>query len=159
MLIVNTASKCGFTPQFDGLEALYQQYKDRGLLIVGFPCNQFAEQDPGSNDEIAEYCRLNYGVTFPIMAKGDVNGPNEQPVFTFLKREQGFTSWGKGPKAFMMDKVAKAKVGKDYKETGAIAWNFTKFLIAKDGRVVKRFEPTVEPKDIAAAIEEELAKE
>ena len=86
MLIVNTASKCGFTPQFDGLEALYQQYKDRGLLIVGFPCNQFAEQDPGSNDEIAEYCRLNYGVTFPIMAKGDVNGPNEQPVFTFLKR-------------------------------------------------------------------------
>lgn len=158
LLIVNTASKCGFTPQFDGLEKLYQEYKDKGLLIVGFPCNQFAEQDPGSNDEIVEYCRLNYGVTFPIMAKVDVNGENEAPIFTWLKKDHPFTTWGRGLKAFTMDKVAKKMVGKDYKGTGAIAWNFTKFLINKEGQVVRRFEPTAEPKDIAPAIEEELAK-
>lgn len=158
IMIVNTASKCGFTPQFDGLEKLYQTYKEKGLLIVGFPCNQFAEQDPEGNDSIESFCRLNYGVTFPIMAKGDVNGENEQPIFTFLKSKQGFTTWGKGPKAFMMDKIAKAKVDKNYKENGAIAWNFTKFLIAKDGTVVRRFEPTAEPEDMIPAIEEELAK-
>lgn len=158
ILIVNTATQCGFTPQFDGLEKLYQDYKDKGLLVIGFPCNQFGSQNPEGDEETATECRLNHGVTFPLMAKIDVNGQDEAPIYTWLKSQQGFTSWGKGPKAFMMDKVVKLKVDKNYKENGAIAWNFTKFLINKQGEAVQRFEPTAEPKDIAPAIEAELAK-
>lgn len=121
LLIVNTASKCGFTPQFDGLESMYQRYKDDGLVILGFPCNQFAKQDPGSNSEIAEGCRLNYGVSFPMMAKIDVNGDNAHPLYKFLKDEQSGL--------FMKD----------------IKWNFTKFLVGRDGTVLSRFAPQTEP--------------
>lgn len=129
LLIVNTASKCGFTPQFEGLEALYQQYKDQGLTVIGFPSNQFKNQDPGTNDEIQEFCKLNYGVTFPVMAKIDVNGGNADPLYTFLKKEKG---------GIMGD---------------AIKWNFTKFLVDRDGNVVKRYDSTKTPESLAPDIE------
>ncbi len=134
LLIVNTATKCGLAPQFDGLEALYQQYKDRGFSVIGFPSNQFANQEPGTDDEVQEACRLNFGVTFPLMAKIDVNGKNEDPLYTFLKQEQG---------GFLGD---------------AIKWNFTKFLVDREGNVVKRYDPKKEPSDIAPEIEELLAQ-
>lgn len=132
LLIVNTASKCGFTPQLAGLQALYGQYRDQGLEILGFPCNQFMGQDPGSNEEIQNFCRLNYGVTFPMLAKIDVNGPRADPLYKYLTRQTA------------------GLLG------GAIKWNFTKFLVDRHGRVLKRYAPTVEPAEIAADIEAAL---
>lgn len=125
LLIVNTASKCGFTPQFKGLEALYEKYKDQGLEILGFPCNQFLKQDPGSDEQISEFCELNYGVTFPMFSKIDVNGPDTHPLFEHLKS------------------AAKGVLGSE-----KIKWNFTKFLVDKEGNVVKRYAPKTEPEDI-----------
>ncbi|GIX20242.1 glutathione peroxidase [Erythrobacter cryptus] len=130
LLVVNTASKCGFTPQYEGLEALYQRYKDRGFEVLGFPCNQFGAQEPGSNEEIAQFCSVNFGVTFPLMAKIEVNGPDASPLFDWMKRE------------------AKGVLG-----TSAIKWNFTKFLIDREGRVVRRYAPTDTPERIARDIE------
>jgi glutathione peroxidase len=130
LLVVNTASKCGFTPQYQGLEALYQRYKDRGFEVLGFPCNQFGAQEPGSNEEIARFCSVNFGVTFPLMAKIEVNGPDASPLFDWLKRE------------------AKGVLG-----TSAIKWNFTKFLIDREGKVVRRYAPTDTPERIARDIE------
>lgn len=132
LLIVNTASKCGFTPQFAGLEKLYKDYQEQGLTILGFPCNQFGKQDPGSNDEIQEFCQLNYGVSFPVFGKIDVNGSNADPLFDYLKT------------------AAPGTLGK------RIKWNFTKFLINRDGEVVKRYAPTTKPEAIAADIEAAL---
>ena len=134
LLVVNTASKCGFTPQFGGLEELYQAYKDKGLVILGFPCNQFGKQDPGSDDEIQEFCQLNYGVSFPMFAKIDVNGSDADPLFQHLKKE------------------APGALG-----TEAIKWNFTKFLIDADGNVVKRYAPKDKPSAIGRDIEKLLA--
>ena len=151
LLIVNTASKCGFTPQFDGLEALNKKYRDRGLVCIGFPCNQFKEQDPGSDSEIQEFCRLNYGVTFQIMKKIDVNGADEHPIFTWLK-EQAPTEEYKGLKAKATHTLLKG-ISTTAKKESDILWNFTKFLIAKDGTTVKRFAPTTEPKDFEQEIE------
>ncbi|MBR3915111.1 MAG: glutathione peroxidase, partial [Bacteroidales bacterium] len=121
LLIVNTASKCGFTPQFAGLEELNQRYKDKGLVVIGFPCNQFASQDPGSDEEISNFCQINYGVTFQMMKKIDVNGKNADPIFQFLK--------DRSKNIFSDD----------------IKWNFTKFLVASDGVTVRRYAPTVKP--------------
>lgn len=132
LLIVNTASKCGFTPQFAGLEVLNQKYKDRGLVVIGFPCNQFAEQDPGSDSEIEGFCQLNYGVTFQIMKKVDVNGDDAHPIFKYLKSQ------------------TKGLFG------SRIKWNFTKFLISKDGTRIKRYAPTTKPEKMAKDIEELL---
>ena len=134
LLVVNTASKCGFTPQFEGLEKLYEEYKDKGLEILGFPCNQFGKQDPGSNDEIQEFCQLNYGVSFPMFGKIEVNGSGADPLFKHLKSE------------------APGMLGSQ-----GIKWNFTKFLINTDGEVVKRYAPATKPEDIASDIEELLA--
>ena len=121
LLIVNTASKCGFTPQYQALESLHQRYKDQGLVVIGFPCDQFAHQEPGDDEEIAQFCRVNYGVTFPLMSKAEVNGPGTHPVFQFLKaRAPGFLGQ-------------------------RIKWNFTKFLVQRDGRTVKRFAPYTKP--------------
>jgi len=129
LLIVNTASKCGFTPQYAGLEQLYKRYKDRGFVVLGFPCNQFAGQEPGSEAEIASFCSLNYGVTFPMFAKIDVNGPNRHPLYRHLiSRKPGLLG------------------------SGSIKWNFTKFLVDREGRVVKRFGPAVKPEKIEADI-------
>ncbi len=133
LLVVNTASKCGFTPQYDGLERLYQTYKDRGFEVLGFPCNQFGAQEPGSADEIAEFCKVNFGVTFPLMAKIDVNGASASPLYDWMKRE------------------AKGLMG-----STSIKWNFSKFLIDRQGRVVKRYAPTDKPEAIAKDIEKLL---
>ncbi|PIC00229.1 glutathione peroxidase [Caulobacter sp. X] len=130
LLIVNTASKCGFTPQYEGLEALYKTYKDRGFMVLAFPCNQFGAQEPGNAEEIASFCSLTYDVTFPVMSKIDVNGADAHPLYRYLKKEQ------------------KGLLG-----TEAIKWNFTKFLIGKDGEVVERFAPTVKPEDLKVAVE------
>ena len=151
LLIVNTASKCGFTPQYDGLEALYQKYKDQGLVIVGFPCDQFANQEPGSDEEIAEFCRLNHGVTFPLMKKIDVNGQEAHPIFEFLKT-QAPTEEYKGLKAKAAATLFK-KISKSVEKDSDIKWNFTKFLVSRDGTRIERFAPTTEPKDIEKAIE------
>ena len=146
LMIVNTASKCGFTPQYDGLEALYQKYKDQGLVILGFPCDQFAGQEPGDNDEIAEFCRLNHGVTFPLMAKTEVNGPKAEPVFEFLKA-QAPTEEYNGLKAKATAKMLKG-LSKSMEKDSDIRWNFTKFLVSRDGSVIKRYAPTTTPEDI-----------
>ena len=156
LLIVNTASKCGFTPQFDGLEKLNEQNRDKGLVIIGFPCNQFAEQDPGSDGEIQEFCRVNYGVTFQIMKKIDVNGPEAHPIFEYLKA-QAPSEEVKGLKA----KAATAlfsKISKSVEKESDIKWNFTKFLISRDGNTIKRYAPTTEPSKFENDIVTELDK-
>ena len=130
LLIVNTASKCGFTPQYEGLEGLYQAYKDKGFTVLAFPCNQFGAQEPGNAEEIANFCSLTYDVTFPVLAKIDVNGPSAHPLYAYLKHEQ------------------KGVLG-----TEGIKWNFTKFLIGRDGEVVERFAPTTKPEDLKLAVE------
>ncbi len=134
MLIVNTASACGFTPQFAGLETLHKEYGAKGLVVLGFPCNQFGNQDPGSNAEISSFCQLNYGVSFPMMAKVDVNGPQAMPLFQWLCAE------------------APGLMG-----SKAIKWNFTKFLVGKDGQVIKRYAPQDAPQSMAKDIEAALA--
>lgn len=133
VLVVNTASKCGLTPQFEGLEALYEEFKDSGLVILGFPCDQFANQEFDNAKEIADFCQLNYGVRFPMFAKIDVNGPTAHPLYDWLKSEKG------------------GVLGE------AIKWNFTKFLVGPDGQVIKRFAPTTEPADLRPDIEREVA--
>ena len=154
LMIVNTASKCGFTPQYDGLEALYQKYKDQGLVIIGFPCDQFAHQEPGSDEEIAEFCRLNHGVTFPLMKKIDVNGENAHPIYKYLKSVAPTEEY-KGIKAKATHTMLKG-LSKSAKEDNDILWNFTKFLISRDGVTVKRFPPTTEPADFENDIKEML---
>ena len=135
VLVVNTASQCGFTPQFDGLEKLHQKYKDQGLQILGFPCNQFGSQDPGTNDEISSFCQLNYGVSFPVMNKIDVNGDNVDPVFRFLK----------GEKSGLLGMTR-------------IKWNFEKFLCGKDGHVYQRYSSLAKPESLEHDIEKLLAR-
>ncbi|NML85532.1 glutathione peroxidase [Polaromonas sp.] len=134
MLVVNTASACGFTPQFGGLEALYKSYGGKGLAVLGFPCNQFGSQDPGQDSEIASFCQINYGVSFPMMSKIDVNGPAAHPLYKWLTAE------------------APGLLG-----SKAIKWNFTKFLVGKDGRVIKRYAPLDKPAVMAKDIETALA--
>ena len=155
LLIVNTASKCGFTPQFAGLEELNQKYKDKGLVIIGFPCNQFAAQDPGSDSEIEGFCQLNYGVTFQIMQKVDVNGAAAHPIFNYLKEMAPTEEYHglKGKGAAVLFKT----ISKSVDKPSDIKWNFTKFLISKDGDTIQRFAPTTEPKDFEKDIEAFLA--
>ncbi len=133
VLVVNTASQCGLTPQFSGLESLYEKYVDEGLVILGFPCNQFAGQEPGNADEIGAFCQRNYGVSFPMFDKIEVNGANTHPLYQWLKTEKG------------------GLLG------GAIKWNFTKFLVGRDGQVIKRYSPTTEPEKLAVDIEDALS--
>jgi len=141
LLVVNTATGCGFTPQYDELQDLYDKYKDKGLEILDFPCNQFGEQAPGSDEEIHSFCTGRYGITFPQFAKIEVNGENAIPLYKWLTTETKFEGFGKSPMALMMNGIAK-KMDKDYKNNGNIKWNFTKFLIGRDGNIVARFEPT-----------------
>ena len=130
MVIVNTASKCGFTPQYEGLEKVYQQYKDKGLVVLGFPCNQFGAQEPGGKEDIQEFCQLNYGVSFPMFDKIDVNGNDTHPLYEYLKKQ------------------ATGVLGSE-----SIKWNFTKFLVDRDGKVIDRFAPTTKPEDMVRDIE------
>ncbi len=134
LLIVNTASECGFTPQFAGLQALHERYSDQGLVVIGFPCNQFGKQEPNDGAAIGEFCQRNYGVEFLMMQKIDVNGEHAHPIFTWLKSEQGGLL------------------------TDDIKWNFTKFLIGRDGKVIDRYAPMTKPENLAADIETALAK-
>jgi len=154
LMIVNTASKCGFTPQYDGLEALYQKYKGQGFTIVGFPCDQFAHQEPGTDAEIEEFCRVNHGVTFQLMKKIDVNGAQAHPIFEYLKN-QAPTEEYKGLKAKAAQKLFKS-ISKSVEKESDIKWNFTKFVISRDGTVIKRYAPTTTPeqmeKDIQALL-------
>lgn len=156
LLIVNTASKCGFTPQYEQLQALYDQYADKGLVILAFPCNQFAEQEPGSAEEIEQFCSLNYGVTFPLMAKLDVRGESADPLFQFLSEAKPFVGFDKAHP--ITERLMAALEGNfpEFLEGNGIKWNFTKFLVDGEGNVVDRYEPTTEPKAIAAAIEKLL---
>ena len=156
ILIVNTASKCGFTLQYDGLEALYKKYKERGLVILGFPCDQFANQEPGSDEQIEEFCRLNHGVTFPLMAKSDVNGANANPIFEYLKAQAPTEDYN-GLKAKATHALLK-RLSKSVEKPSDILWNFTKFLISRDGKTIRRYAPVAEPKDFEQDIEAELAK-
>jgi Glutathione peroxidase len=155
LLVVNTASKCGFTPQYDGLEALYEKYKDQGLVIVGFPCDQFGHQEPGTAEEIEEFCRLNYGVTFPLMDKIEVNGDNAHPIYKWLYSEKPFAGFGEGETAQRMGQML-ARMDPDYLSNPDIKWNFTKFLVDRKGNVVDRFEPMVTPEELATYIEAQL---
>ena len=152
LLIVNTASKCGFTPQYDGLEALYEKYKDNGLVVIGFPCDQFGHQEPGTNEEIEEFCRLNHGVTFPLMAKSDVNGENANEIFKWLYSEKPFAGFGDSDTGKFMDGML-SRNDPDYASNPDVKWNFTKFLVDRKGRVVARFEPVVTPEQLESEIE------
>ena len=152
LLIVNTASKCGFTPQYDGLEDLYKKYKDKGLVVIGFPCDQFGHQEPGTNEEIEEFCRVNYGVTFPLMAKSDVNGENANDIFKWLYSEKPFAGFGDSDRGKSMDGML-SRGNPDYASNPDIKWNFTKFVIDREGNVVARFEPTQKMEDVAACVE------
>ena len=151
LLIVNTATGCGFTPQYKDIEDMYEKYHEKGLEILDIPCNQFAGQTPGSDEEIHEFCTLHYNTMFPQMKKSDVNGENALPLFTYLKSQAGFQGFGKGPKALVMGAMLK-KIDKDYKNNPDIKWNFTKFLIDREGNVVSRFEPTENMENVDQAV-------
>ena len=151
VLVVNTATGCGFTPQYKDLESIYEKYHDKGLEILDIPCNQFAGQTPGTDEEIHEFCTLKYNTQFPQMKKSEVNGPGELPLYTYLKSQQGFKGFGKGAKALAMGALLH-KIDKDYKNNPNIKWNFTKFLVDRKGNVIARFEPTEDMKDVEAAV-------
>jgi glutathione peroxidase len=156
LLIVNTASKCGFTPQYAGLQTLYNEYRDQGLEILGFPSNQFAEQEPGENAEVKQFCTLNYGVTFPLFAKGDVRDETAQPLFKHLTKQAPFKGFDPNhPSAAKLTKLLQVNFP-NFLEGNSIKWNFTKFLIDRDGNVVGRFEPTTEPEALKKTIEKYL---
>ena len=156
VMVVNTASKCGFTPQYEQLQALYAKYGERGFEIIDIPCNQFGEQSPESDAETTQFCQLNYGTTFPQFKKAEVNGANELPLYTWLKAERGFNGFDEGHKLTpILDKLLR-EADADYDKKSDIKWNFTKFLIGRDGRVVARFEPTADMAVVERAIEELL---
>ena len=152
VLVVNTATGCGFTPHYKDLEEIYETFHDKGFEILYIPCNQFAGQTPGTDEEIHQFCSLKYNTQFPQMKKSDVNGENELPLYTWLKSQKGFEGFGKGPKALAMSAVLK-KIDKNYKNNPDIKWNFTKFLVDREGNVVGRFEPTESMKNVKAAVE------
>ena len=157
LLIVNVASKCGLTPQYEGIEALYLKYKDQGLEILAFPCNQFLGQEPGTNEEIQSFCSLNYNVTFPLFNKIEVNGENESPLYTYLKEQAPFKGYPEGTEEFaaMLDEIHQ-KTGTGFDQGDAIRWNFGKFLVSKDGKTILRFEPMASPVDLEADIQRML---
>ena len=152
LMIVNTATGCGFTPHYKDIEEIYEKCRDKGFEVIDVPCNQFAGQTPGTDDEIHEFCTLKYNTQFPQMKKSDVNGENALPLFTYLKSQKGFEGFGHGPMALAMGAMLK-KQDKDYKNNPDIKWNFTKFIVDRDGSVVARFEPTASMKDVAACVE------
>ena len=152
VLVVNTATGCGFTPHYKDLEDMYEKFHDQGFEIVDVPCNQFAGQTPGTDEEIHSFCQLTYGTQFPQMKKADVNGENAIELFKYLKSQKGFEGFGKGPMALAMGAMLK-KIDKDYKNNPEIKWNFTKFLVDRQGNVVARFEPTADMAEVSKAVE------
>ena len=157
LLIVNTATGCGFTPHYDPLEAMYKEFREEGFEILDFPCNQFANQAPGTEDEIHEFCTVKFGTEFPQFAKINVNGENAEPLFAYLATEKPFTGFGRGLKNAALNKFAEMN-NKAFGDKAYIKWNFTKFLIHREGKVVARFEPTTDMEDVRAAVAAELKK-
>jgi len=157
LLIVNTATGCGFTPHYEPLEEMYKEFRDKGFEILDFPCNQFANQAPGTEDEIHDFCTIKFGTEFPQFGKIDVNGENADPLFAWLAEEKPFEGFGKGLKSAVLKKYSDMN-NKIFGEKAYIRWNFTKFLVGRDGLVIARFEPTVDMKEVRAAVEAELAK-
>ncbi len=155
LMVVNTATGCGFTPQYEELQEIYDEFKDRGLEILDFPCNQFGDQAPGTNEEIHTFCKGRFGITFPQFGKIDVNGENAIPLYNWLTENTEFKGFGKGPKAVVMNGIAK-KMDKDFKNNGKIKWNFTKFLISREGEILCRFEPTDSMDDVKAAVKKNI---
>ena len=147
LIIVNTATGCGFTPHYKPLEEMYEKYHDQGLEILDIPCNQFAGQTPGTDEEVHEFCTLKYNTKFDQMHKSDVNGDNALPLYSYLKSQQGFKGFGKGPKALMMGAMLR-KIDKNYKNNPDIKWNFTKFIVDRQGNVAARFEPTTDMAEV-----------
>ncbi len=157
LLIVNTATGCGFTPHYDPLEAMYEEYRDRGFEILDFPSNQFANQAPGTDDEIHEFCTVKFGTKFPQFAKIDVNGESADPLFAYLATEKPFEGFGENPMAGMLQQYADMN-NAVFGDKAYIRWNFTKFLVDREGNVVARFEPTADMEAVKAAVAAELAK-
>ena len=157
LLIVNTATGCGFTPHYDPLETMYKEFRDQGFEILDFPCNQFANQAPESDDEIHTFCTMKFGTEFPQFAKIDVNGETADPLFAYLATEKPFTGFGKGLKNAALNKFSDMN-NKQFGEKAYIKWNFTKFLVNRQGEVVARFEPTVDMNEVHDAVAKELAK-
>ena len=153
VLVVNTATGCGFTPQYTELQEIYNEYKDKGLEILDFPCNQFGNQAPGNDEEIHTFCTGRFGITFPQFAKVDVRGENAIPLYKWIEQNSKFEGFDKNPMGLMMNGVAK-KMDKDYKNNGSVKWNFTKFLIDKQGNIAARFEPMTSLKKLRDKIEE-----
>lgn len=157
LLIVNTATGCGFTPHYDPLEAMYKEFRDQGFEILDFPCNQFANQAPGSEDEIHTFCTMKFGTEFPQFAKIDVNGDNADPLFAYLATEKPFAGFGKGLKNAALNKFSDMN-NKKFGDKAYIRWNFTKFLVNRQGEVISRFEPTADMKEVRNAVIKELEK-
>ena len=152
MLIVNTATGCGFTPHYEPMEKMYEEYHDKGFEIIDVPCNQFRDQAPGTDEEIHEFCTLHYNTQFPQMKKSDVNGENAIELYKFLKSQKGFEGFGKGKTALLMAGLLMT-IDKNYKNNPEIKWNFTKFLVDRQGNVVARFEPTADMAEVSKAVE------
>ncbi len=157
IMVVNTATGCGFTPHYEPIEKMYEDFHELGFEVIDVPCNQFAGQTPGTDEEIHDFCTLKYHTQFPQMKKSDVNGENAIELFKYLKSQKGFEGFGKGAKALAMSMLLKT-IDKDYKNNSEIKWNFTKFIIDRSGNVVARFEPTADMKDVRAFVEK-LVKE
>ncbi len=155
LLIVNTATGCGFTPQYEDLQDIYDACHEKGLEILDFPCNQFGEQAPGTDEEIHTFCKGRFGITFPQFSKIDVNGENASPIFKYLVENSKFEGFGMSPAGLAMKAVAKMH-DSDYKNNSAIKWNFTKFLVSRDGKILARFEPTVSMEKVREAVEAAL---
>lgn len=151
LMIVNTATGCGFTPQYKDIEEMYEKYHAQGFEVLDIPCNQFAGQTPGTDEEIHEFCTLKYNTQFPQMKKSDVNGENALPLYGYLKSQQGFQGFGKGPRAMMMSAML-SKIDRDYKNNPEIKWNFTKFIIDREGNVTARFEPTAAMSEVSDCV-------
>ncbi len=151
VMVINTATGCGFTPQYKDIESIYEKFHDKGLEIVDIPCNQFAGQTPGTDEEITEFCSLHYNTQFPQMKKADVNGETAIELFKYLKSQKGFEGFGKGAKALAMSAMLKT-IDKDYKKNPEIKWNFTKFIVDRQGNVVARFEPTADMKEVEKCV-------
>ena len=158
ILIVNTATGCGFTPHYAPIEKMYEDFHDQGFEVIDVPCNQFAGQTPGTDEEIHDFCTLKYKTQFPQMKKSNVNGPDAIPLFTYLKSRKGFEGFGKGAKALAMSLLLK-KIDKDYKNNPDIKWNFTKFIVDREGEVVARFEPTADMDDVRACVEKYIRED
>ena len=153
ILIVNTATGCGYTPQYKPLEEMYEKYHERGLEIIDIPCNQFMGQAPGTDEEIHEFCTLKYNTQFPQMKKSDVNGENALPLYGYLKEQQGFRGFGRSVKGIAMKSMVKRLYGSEFLKSPEIKWNFTKFLADREGNVVRRFEPMEDMEKVEAAVE------